>query len=297
VGINYFSDYAKVRLSGGLGNQLFQISNAARVSDLHDGKIVLDISWFKHNYMKSNLVSNRSFELDYFPQISKLPTYFAKIPLLDKKIGGLQRRLPAKRQKFLKVMSEKNHRAFSKMPSIIDGVFASKVFIPDGNILAELLQFPTVMSNWLENEIGDLRNEPVVAVHVRMGDYLRLTDIYGVTGLEFYERATNLFRSSNPEVKFHLFSDSPIDASYWLKPVINFDKIIDSPIDSSSAETLRLMSLYKGLITSNSTFSWWAGYLGTIAGTMERVVIPKKFTSLSNDDVRSQFLLDDWEMI
>jgi hypothetical protein len=130
-----------------------------------------------------------------------------------------------------------------------------------------------------------------------MGDYLRLTDIYGVTGLEFYERATNLFRSSNPEVKFHLFSDSPIDASYWLKPVINFDKIIDSPIDSSSAETLRLMSLYKGLITSNSTFSWWAGYLGTNAGTMERVVIPKKFTSLSNDDVRSQFLLDDWEMI
>ncbi len=297
MGTSYFSNYAKVRLSGGLGNQLFQICNAMRVSDLHDSKIVLDLSWFKHNYMRSNLVSNRSFELDYFPQISKLPKYYSKVPFLDKKIGGLQRRLSDKHQKFFKVMSETNHHAFTKMPSVIDGVFASKAFIPDGNILAELLQFPKIMSSWLENEIGNLRNEPIVAVHVRMGDYLRLTDIYGVIGLEFYERAINLFRLSNPEVKFHLFSDSPIDASDWLKPVINFTKIIDSPADSSSAETLRLMSLYKGLITSNSTFSWWAGYLGTNAGTMERVIIPKKFTHLANDDVRSQFLLDDWEMI
>lgn len=295
--ISYFGDSTRVRLSGGLGNQLFQICNAKRVSDLYNSKIILDLSWFKHNYMRSSLVSNRNYELDYFPQISGFPKYYSKIPFLDNKAGSVQRRLSGRQQRFLRIMSEQNHNSFKRMPILIDGVFASKEFIPDRKVLSELLQFPSKTSNWLEGKIGGLVNTSYVAVHVRMGDYLRLADIYGVLDLEFYKTAINRFRTENPEVEFHLFSDSPKDASIWLKSVINFNQVVDSPVDLPSAETLRLMSSYKGLITSNSTFSWWAGYLGTIAGNMERVIIPKKFTRLVSDDVATQFLLDSWEMI
>lgn len=292
----YFGESTIVRLSGGLGNQLFQICNAQRVADLHQGKIVLDLSWFKYNYMRSRLVSSRNYESDYFPEIAKLPKYFAKFPRLDNKVGSVQRRLTGPQQKFLRIMSVQNQHLFKRMPVLIDGVFASKQFIPSKNVLSKLLQFPLEASSWLEDTLGDLVNASSVAVHVRMGDYLKLADIYGVLGIEFYRVAVDRFRADNPEVEFHLFSDSPEDASNWLKPIVAFNKVIDTPANSPAAETLRLMSSYKGLIASNSTFSWWAGYLGTSTGTMKKVIIPKKFTNLVSDDVMSDYLLDTWDM-
>jgi hypothetical protein len=44
------------------------------------------------------------------------------------------------------------------------------------------------------------------------------------------------------------------------------------------------MSNYSTLITANSTFSWWAGYIGFLRGNMTQISMPKRFLANSKLD-------------
>jgi hypothetical protein len=287
----------KVRLSGGLGNQLFQVSNALNVSIINQSEIVLDLSWYKFNYMKSDLVQNRKFELDYFPMIRDISKITSNNPSIDRKVGSLQRRMSGKNQKILGVMTEKNFAEFAGQPKIIDGVFASKNYLPEKEELSKFFNFPLDSSSWFNSQNKVLRLNHSIAVHVRMGDYLNLKEIYDVIGLNYYVSAINKIKSDQPNAKFYLFSDSPEVALNWLSPAIRFDGVISSPDNIQVGETLRLMASCRGLICANSTFSWWAGYMGTNFLQMHKVIIPKKFTNFEKHTVHHNYLLNGWEMI
>lgn len=101
-----------------------------------------------------------------------------------------------------------------------------------------------------------------LAIHMRRGDYLNHQDSFGVLDDNYYLSALEAMLNGENLEKIYIFSDSP-------KSVINFqkqlklDSEIISPSDLKPSETLILMSRCAAIITSNSTFSFWAAMLAS----------------------------------
>ena len=113
----------KVRLNGGLGNQLFKFFHGLKVALKYGENFVIDISWFEHNYMISNKVHNRKYELSFFKPIDKIPIYISKNQNYDSFRGRIERRLAPKIQKALGCMTEQSEYLFENPPRVIDGHF------------------------------------------------------------------------------------------------------------------------------------------------------------------------------
>ena len=247
--------------------------------------------------MKSNRVSSREFELDYFPEIKKVDKYVSSFPRMDKFRGKFERRLSPDIQKSLGLMTEFNEDKFERSPRSIDGSFERIVFLANNESLVKYLKFPSESSNWFEDNIRDNMNRCVVAVHVRRTDYLNLGQIYDVVDKTYYLKAVNAIRDLHKEVALHLFSDDPEGAIHWLGDSIKFDKIISQPTNVPSGEVLRLMSTYESIITANSTFSWWAAYIGQLNENVKSIFLPKKFSNLNNDNPEKYLRINDCHFI
>ncbi len=87
-------------------------------------------------------------------------------------------------------------------------------------------------------------------VHVRLGDFVKLNRVLPVT---YYCEA---IRRLNPRRLF-LCTDRP--RSPFLNPLMEFRPEI---IRANPSETMAAIASFSRVILSQSTFSWWAAYLG-----------------------------------
>jgi len=132
-------------------------------------------------------------------------------------------------------------------------------------------------SKSVKAKIDDLlKRSPVevidaVAIHIRLGDYkehyLKIDGRAHPYNLQrdYYEASIRFQGIERPLV---LFSDSPNEAAKllpkppsWIFP------------DQPALDTLHAMSRFKRIVISNSSFSWWAGWLGD----SEKIVCAPKF--------------------
>jgi len=120
---------------------------------------------------------------------------------------------------------------------------------------------------WIDDDTLDLYRvgiEPVdkVAVHVRRGDYVGHPWYVDLTQTDYYEKALKEF----DEKDILVFSDDIA----WCKEY--FDGKYEYCEETDPVKALNIMAGCKGVIMSNSTFSWWAGYLST-----GKVTAPKQW--------------------
>lgn len=87
-----------------------------------------------------------------------------------------------------------------------------------------------------------------VAVHIRRGDYLKYHK-HNVCTKEYYDRAMDMF-----DAEFTIFTD---DIEYAEK---NYSEHLINL--SPPRLALAYMASHKAVICSNSSFSWWASYIG-----------------------------------
>ena len=135
---------------------------------------------------------------------------------------------------------------------------------------------PTRLFLDLAREI--LKEKPIV-VHVRGGDYMNLKDSFGMLNIDFFDQALDLLTSQYGTQKIWLFSDDVERVRYFSA---NLSLTIDRTFCNdglSSAETLKLMSMGKFLVISNSTFSWWAGRISSA----DRIIAPNKWFKSMKD--------------
>lgn len=130
------------------------------------------------------------------------------------------------------------------------------------------------------------------ALHARRGDYLALPERRngGLTSINYFEKALTRLAAHVPKgTEPLLFSDSPELASNELADIPNLKLFDDSLLND--LQTLVLMSRSAGLIMSNSTFSWWAGWLTNLRGNSP-VVAPTPW--LPNDTTADSIILEEW---
>ena len=102
-----------------------------------------------------------------------------------------------------------------------------------------------------------------IALHIRLGDYLTLPEIFPITSEDYYLEALNSVGISE-DSRIHVFTDSSeLAKQHFPKIFKNFKtEIIDEEDKLSVVETMSLMSKYQTILTSNSTFSSWAAWFG-----------------------------------
>lgn len=230
-----------VEMQGGLGNQLFGWAAGYALSKRLGLNLTLDIS---------NLIS-RPYELDAF----KLSENIA----ISKNKRLSTPRLLSKRSVFTET-SFRYDRDFEeiKRPKLIKGYFQSwKYFHSSREAIRSQLSLKEESEDLrrLLEIVGEYR---VLAVHVRRGDYVGLSNYHGLTSDGYFKNAIELMENFSNFEKIMVFSDD-IESARRMLPEANY--FISSKELNSSPETITLMSRCESLIGSNSSFSWWAGFL------------------------------------
>lgn len=264
-----------VRLKGGLGNQMFQYAAGMRLAHIHDSTLKLDVS-FLNDYGNAEGITPRDLSLDAFD----LDLVIANPD--ECRISQLHSK-PFKRfiyRHFVKTEYPNTYYLEKKLsynPSVralpdntfLDGYFQDERYFSDiGTTIQNGFRNPSAVNN-LPSETEKLSEEiqscNSVCLHVRRGDYVSnptTSSFHGVCSLGYYETALQMIRERNSIDKIFVFSD---DVEWCRANFPQSEALIvvgDAHSGHRSSVHLWLMSLCKHFVIANSSFSWWAAWLG-----------------------------------
>ncbi len=161
--------------------------------------------------------------------------------------------------------------------------------IPDMYLQDEkyFLEFKDEIKNLYGFGIG---KTDMISLHVRRGDYVNNPFYVDLNATDYYDRAMALF----PKEKFLVFcadrqegSDDKDDME-WCKERFQGTQFAFHE-GKDEIEDMNKMASCKGHIMANSSFSWWAAYLGG-----GKTIAPKEWFT---DGVERIRLLNEWQVI
>jgi hypothetical protein len=120
-----------------------------------------------------------------------------------------------------------------------------------------------------------------IALHVRRGDYLApgASVYHGLAGLRYYQEAVAVLRRLGHDGPLLVFSDDLDAAVEELEPLGGIEPF-EERLDT--VDELLVMARASALVTANSSFSWWAGWIGERPG--RPVIAPRPwFDGLQSD--------------
>lgn len=289
-------------LMGGLGNQLFQFATGLEVAARANTSLALDLRWFgQSRRRKRNGLELRSFELDRVAHGIRLiaPPSSALRETAGHARDVLLRRLPRMKRGPLSRFVYQRGGSFdstvleARPGTHLSGYFASWRYFPTvADSVRSRVRQAAPDTDWLQVMSTLAVNETPIGLHVRRGDYLALSGIYGHVTPSYYLRALNVLRSMGQFGPVWLFSDEPDAALEWLKPQVRPDRVVLPPVGSHSLESMLLMSMMRALVIANSTYSWWAAFIGETQG--RPVVAPRPTWASDAHEEPRDALLPGW---
>jgi hypothetical protein len=258
-----------VRLTGGLGNQLFQYAAAYGVARSIGAVAALDVTEYSDG-SKTHASALDRFRLD-MPLVTatSFDSQFktAIIPAQD----GLARigchgdaQLPVYREDVYEF-----EPALKSWPgsAYLYGFWQSWKYFDDVNdAICSRLKIPRRTMELPPS--GD-----TVAVHVRRGDYLtgqRLA-MFGICEPGYYDAAMALLRRRLAAPHFYFFSDDP----QWCRAhFTGADVTIGSVEGWDAVDDLAAMAQCRHHIIANSSLSWWGAWLGGDEGGVTVAPMP-----------------------
>jgi hypothetical protein len=253
-----------VELQGGLGNQLFGWATGYSLARRNNALLALNTS---------KLVA-RKFELDKFHLIDGVQVE-NKI-LANPRFGRLKKNIHLE-----------SSFAFDPKISNLNGVVTLRGYFQSWRYFDEVsiqirdlikISDPSAGYKKLSREFEENKT---LCIHVRRGDYIHAQDYHGLTTKVYFDRAIRIANSLDEITRLAVFSDD-IESAKEL--IDNADIYISDKDLSSPAETLLLMSKNEALIGSNSSFSWWAAYIGDSEGKSR--IFPRPWFAESKIDTK-----------
>ncbi|MBL8992577.1 MAG: alpha-1,2-fucosyltransferase [Spirochaetia bacterium] len=257
-----------LRLTGGLGNQLFQYAAGRSLADLWKVPLKIDTTSFWNDRL-------RQYALRPFRIRAEQASFFDRRRFENVFANGIEKRIsiffPHKNGKIWK---DPNH-GYNPPPQnpekeiYLDGYWQSwrYFFANEPAIRRDLkLEIPAGGINLRLSE--EIRSASSVSIHIRRADYVddsNAARVHGVCDMSYYKRAVKWIEERVHQPRFYIFSDDPL----WVRQ--NFDLCSDPVVvghnDGVQAfEDLRLMASCRHHIIANSTFSWWGAWLSNQPG-------------------------------
>lgn len=279
-----------VRLSGGLGNQMFQYAAGLSVATRNNAELFLDLE-----YLNNNVVHN-GFELNTIFNISYMPSSDNQI----KSILGLRsnkwifKSLLRLNFKFLTGSHLYVQPYFSydkKFNKICDnnyliGYFQSeKYFSNIKDLIRKHFRFKKNLSKKNLHFLRLIKNTNSVSIHVRRGDYVtnqKVSNIHRICSINYYKKAISYIKKNIENPHFYIFSDD----KEWVIKNFNFERrstIISLNLNKQNYVDMLLMSRCKHNIIANSSFSWWGSWLNN--NENKKTIAPSKWFGVANRDL------------
>lgn len=265
------------RISGGLGNQMFQYAAGLALARHHGVPHKCDLGWFEDSFLHQGFELERVFGLD-----------IRQATCADfRSVLGWQGSIWCRRtlgRQFLRPLRPRAWAtephfhfwpAFRHLPesAYLEGYWQSQnYFQPFASIVRETFTFAAKFSRLnaeLASVIGAVDS---VSLHVRRGDYVKnpiISAVHGVCPPSYYEEAIRVVARGISNPHFFVFSDD-MD---WVSNHLAIDypvTCVDHNRGEESYNDMRLMSMCKHNIIANSSFSWWGAWLNS---NPEKIVI------------------------
>jgi len=289
------------RLTGGLGNQMFQYAAGLALAQARRTVLKLDVSWYREY---AEYEAHNRYDLSCL----NVTEQFATAEEIERSRGVPLTRIErwsvaaARRLRFYRYAERHSHPArwhrpvtfayypeFPDLPdgTYLDGMFQSeKFFAPAADALRRHFTPRYPSPPHLVKLEEDIRRGPSAAVHFRRGDLVRNPTFnreMGVVPAGYYDRACRLLLERHPGLKFFIFSDDIEAVARDFRPP---KPHVFAPTEPSELpyEKMRLMSLCDHAIIGNSTFAWWGAWLH--AGANRTVIAPEPWFAASDHDCR-----------
>lgn len=259
------------KITGGLGNQLFQYAVGRAVAMHHQVSLKLDITAYE-SYELHN-----GYRLDQFnieagiasrEEISRLKG--AKPwPWIILRRAGLGKKKTYYQEKQRTIYDP---AVFEENERYLDGYWQNESYFSSikDTLLRELSPLAPLSSRAYACAL-QIREVNAVSIHVRRGDYLNHPEI-GVLDVNYYKKAVNYINTKVKNPVFFVFSND----LEWCEKHLRF---IDEPkyfmSMQSEIDDLMLMSKCQHNVIANSSFSWWAAWLNLCPNKI--VIAPKNW--------------------
>lgn len=269
-----------IKITGGLGNQLFQFALGLALEETLGFQVKYDLSAYK-------IVGSRKFDLDKFvgnlkiansEEIERNNNVIQKIKFQIFQWVGFPFGL-----KGLNYYLERNFQYDANVFELANDVYLSgywqseKYFVNHRVKLLERIKISDSQSPENMKYLKRIRSSNSVSIHVRRGDYVsnsKANSIYATCDLGYYEKAIQHLSAQFEDLTFFVFSD---DMEWVTTHFSKFERIIfvNANHGDTAFEDLKLMSNCKHNIIANSTFSWWAAWLNQYERKV--VIAPKSW--------------------
>lgn len=284
-------------LKGGLGNQMFQYAAGYSLAKKYNHQLVLDTTFLDTNIPLAHF-TKRNFELNLFG-VSEPVEQFSHNEFINAYLGYMFRSL--------KLLASPNRiiednyllNLLARLNPSIRGTKDKvlKDFEPSKEIFMEGFFHDINSFKAYENEIKtifntaklydpqydaierELKTRDSVSINIRRGDYdnKKNRDIYVRLEDSYYTAAIQRIKESVVNPHFFIFSyDFPegLHQPFGLKES-EYTLLGKEYVGQYFKTYLRLITLCKHNILSNSTFSFWGGYLNT--NTNRIVIAPSRW--------------------
>ncbi|HTK33037.1 MAG TPA: alpha-1,2-fucosyltransferase [Candidatus Paceibacterota bacterium] len=297
------------RISGGIGNQLFQYAVGRALSLKNNTELKLDTHFYG-----LNIEPDRSFKLSHFniPNIEALIATDA-----DFKKTGIPN--PIKQDLFSKIIRKGfrtiesikpiNKRkvvlepTFNFIPKVMDirgdcylsGVWQSeKYFTEFEAAIRKDFALKVPLSEKAAHVKRMMEASSSVSIHIRRGDQVKdpvLLKKHGELTKEYYSKALVYIqeKTGGTPIRIFVFSDE-ID---WVKENMNFgtDAVYVSEYKIPDYEELVVMSACTHHIIAKSSYSWWGAWLNP---NNDKIVIAPKQRFGEASNVAHDLIPESW---
>lgn len=282
-----YSDAIVVKMTGGIGNQLFGLAAGLNQARRLDCRLVLDASSFGRSEIRRFELDGLGFEVvrSYEPQ-SKLQNKFLSLV----KPKSLDRLAVFRETGF-------NYDASINLVSpgtLLTGYFQSfRYFSEVAEDLIRIFEYTIPTMAPTTSTTSTTKSPKNISMHVRRGDYLdeKTRTFHGLATNNYFNRSLDLLASSLENGKVNIYSDSPehIQLSDYNT---NFDLSLVDDSDLGTLETIKAMSRADAFIMSNSSFSWWGAWLMRVRGGKGLVIAPRPWFAAGAS--AHDLLMPDW---
>jgi glycosyltransferase involved in cell wall biosynthesis len=286
-----------ISVTGGLGNQLFQIAaaNALSSPNVPDAVFGLGIPR-KSSAGKPDILDFNTHGIIGRSDLRTANLFFQKVAGFNLRMGVSPRRyeinifksairmisnsvLSVYVRKRVSVISAKgvgyDNLVLTSRSHFLFGYFQSYKWITQPKVINKfknihLMNESRIVNSYLDSSAG-LR---VLGIHIRLGDYKVESD-FGILSQEYYQNSLNAISSKVSYDRIWIFSDEPQLASsiHSFSTMIPIEWIDNTNL--SASETLQLFRRCDGYIIANSSFSWWAAMLSQAVNPI--VIAPTKW--------------------
>ena len=294
-----------IRLSSGLGNQLFQLAQGMALAEKTEARLRLDTTWFqlvsgihpvkRHLRIPQFKVTlTEAFSGPRRLVVGMLAALFDKTQrgqLLLSVLGRMQviQEIPGGHRKNCEATESRRMRVY------LNGYWqTSGPFLQIRDSLLPMLEPRNPISADAETLIAKATCDNTGFIHVRRGDYVSFMGEDGLLPASYYSRALLKMRDIGKEVGHWMIFAEDLD---WARANLSFvpnSEIVHYRSASRDIEDLMIMKACSAGIVANSSYSWWGAALGDRPN--QPVVAPDRYWN-QPDSSLSDWLLPNWDQV